>query len=274
MAKSKLSQDEATEFSSSLGKAATGDYELMDFAINTLHVPEALGMDAGQWVESIGGYVRRSVEQRREAVRELDEDGKSDSQIATILGISKDTVKRDRAVLALSAQAPNIKGIGAGEGAQAPKASVAEQRPQIRSMIDAGKTNAEIALALNRGVATIQKERTAYRDEKALEAAQREKAQTKPSPASQKAAEAEFGEYVSDMKKSITEAFGITPLPSLMEADEELRQVLDNDADFDQFDEALRLWSEIGRNLWVYGAKRGHDVSGIVHVLQTLTGEE
>jgi transposase len=51
-----------------------------------------------QWVqERVGGYIRLSVEERREAVKELTDEGMSGDDIAEVLGVGERTVDRDRA---------------------------------------------------------------------------------------------------------------------------------------------------------------------------------
>lgn len=160
--KSRLSADEAREYSSSLAKAATGDYELMDFAINTLDVPGALGMEPTDWADSIGGYIRMSIEDRREAVEELLAEGRSRTQIATILGISTQTVTRDKAMIeaqkVVTAVAPKAQ-IGAGT-------TTAVTPARIRSLLEEGKKAAEIATLLGIGIRKVQDEAGAWRKEK------------------------------------------------------------------------------------------------------------
>ena len=146
MARSKLTADEAREYSGSLAKAAAGDYELMDFAINTLGVPQALGMEPTEWVDSIGGYVRMGVEDRRTAVQQLKDDGRTIEQTATILGIGTSTVVADRRhTKALSdvAESEEQKQVGSGEKDN----DVAEwTKKDIRDLMDEGKSDMDIAL--------------------------------------------------------------------------------------------------------------------------------
>lgn len=277
-ARPKLTANEAQEYSNSLAKAAAGDYELMDFAINVLHVPESLGMGASEWIESIGGYVQRGVEDRREAVQQLTEDGKTQAQIATVLGISTATVARDQAVNEAATQLESGHTQEIGPSNPTPVGSVAEQRPQIRTMIDAGQTNAEIAFALGRGVATIEKERRAYNDEQteaSLEAARQQQAAATPTtPAEDAAFDAEMGEARDAVAAGITTAMDLSPLEALREADAELRQIMDNNALFRNFGECVSLWASIGQNLWVYGARRGLDVSAIQRLIDQMGGDE
>lgn len=59
-------------------------------------MPEALGLSTREWVdERLGGYVRLSIPERREAVAELTAEGMSTRGIADILGVGQSTVDRD-----------------------------------------------------------------------------------------------------------------------------------------------------------------------------------
>ena len=101
------------------------------------------------WVDSIGGYVRTSVETRREAVREMTEEGKSRVQIATFLGISEATVADDRKYLSAALQARELN---SGQTESSPAAAARDtkvekwSKEEIRALIDEGKTDAEIAV--------------------------------------------------------------------------------------------------------------------------------
>lgn len=45
--------------------------------------------------EYLGGYVKMSIESRKEAVKELAEEGLSQRQIAGVIGVGQSTIKRD-----------------------------------------------------------------------------------------------------------------------------------------------------------------------------------
>ena len=59
-------------------------------------VPKALGITTEEWVKRIGGYVRQSLEERQDAVKELTAEGLSSRDIGEVLGIGKTTVLRDQ----------------------------------------------------------------------------------------------------------------------------------------------------------------------------------
>jgi hypothetical protein len=61
-----------------------------------LGVPQALGLSIEEWVnDRLGGYVRMSIEDRREAVRNLTAEDYSTREIADIVGVSHVTVADD-----------------------------------------------------------------------------------------------------------------------------------------------------------------------------------
>jgi hypothetical protein len=54
-----------------------------------LSVLDALGLSTEEWVRSrLGGYIRMSIEDRREAVKSLTDDGLSTREIGDVLGVS------------------------------------------------------------------------------------------------------------------------------------------------------------------------------------------
>ena len=62
-----------------------------------LGVPKALSLTTEEWVKQrLGGYVRLSVEERRQAVTELAAEGQSNVAIAQVLGVDEGTIRGDR----------------------------------------------------------------------------------------------------------------------------------------------------------------------------------
>lgn len=89
--------EHAEEFTQALGQIASGAWRQIALA-QEIGVPQALGLTTREWVEQrLGGYVRLSMPERREAVAELTANGKSSTETADVLGIHKATVNRDRA---------------------------------------------------------------------------------------------------------------------------------------------------------------------------------
>ncbi len=89
-----MKQAEAEEFTAALGQVMGGGYRLILHA-QRQGVPEALDMTLDEWVKRhLGGYVRMSIDERREAAKELAEEGMSQRDIGNVLGISNATVSR------------------------------------------------------------------------------------------------------------------------------------------------------------------------------------
>lgn len=101
-----MQADDAEEFTRSLGQIVAGSWRQIALA-KRLGVPKALGLSTKQWVhDRLGGYVRMSVAERREAVRNLTDDGHSARGIADIVGVSHDTAASDvRDLTAINAMA-------------------------------------------------------------------------------------------------------------------------------------------------------------------------
>lgn len=92
---SRLTPDEAEEYTQSLGQIMAGGWRQIDLA-QQLGIPEALGLTTQQWVEQrLGGYVRLSVSDRRAAAAELAAEGASTREIGAVLGVHHSTVESD-----------------------------------------------------------------------------------------------------------------------------------------------------------------------------------
>jgi transcriptional regulator with XRE-family HTH domain len=90
-----MNADDAEDFTAGLGQTAAGAYRLIGFGVRQ-GVPEALGLTVREWVEDrLGGYIRLSIGERRDAVAELTGEGMSQRQVADVLGVSQKTVDRD-----------------------------------------------------------------------------------------------------------------------------------------------------------------------------------
>jgi N6-adenosine-specific RNA methylase IME4 len=90
-----MDREDAEEFTQAIGQVVGGGWRLIALGIKQ-GVPNALGLDNREWVEQrLGGYVRLSLSDRREAVAELTQEGLSTRKIGDVLGVSKDTVRGD-----------------------------------------------------------------------------------------------------------------------------------------------------------------------------------
>lgn len=93
-----LSEEDAREYSESMGQIGEGWWRQIAWAFRQ-RIPEALGMTRREWVTTYHGYVRLALQDRREAVRELTEQGMSTWDIGDVLGVNHDTVAEDRKAL-------------------------------------------------------------------------------------------------------------------------------------------------------------------------------
>jgi hypothetical protein len=92
-----MEHDDAEEYTQALGQIVVGSWRQIALA-QRLGVPNALGMPLEQWVnERLGGYIRLSIPDRREAVKELAANGHSNVEVGGILGVDEKTVRRDSA---------------------------------------------------------------------------------------------------------------------------------------------------------------------------------
>jgi hypothetical protein len=86
-----MNRDDAEEYTESLGYIMAGGWRQIYLA-EKLGVPKTLGLSLREWVEDhLGGYVRLTLPERREAVAELTAEGMSSRQVADVLGVSKST---------------------------------------------------------------------------------------------------------------------------------------------------------------------------------------
>lgn len=119
---------DAEEYTQALGQVVAGGWRQVALG-KRLGVPEALGLTLEQWVDGrLGGYVRLSIPERREAVGELTAlvenggQGLSNRAAAQVLGVDAETVRRDNA--ANAAPQPELAN-GDGPADQAPAANAA-----------------------------------------------------------------------------------------------------------------------------------------------------
>lgn len=91
-----MNAGDAEEYTQALGQVVAGGWRQVALG-ERLGVPEALGLSTRDWVEDrLGGYVRLSIPDRREAVAELTEEGMSTRDIGDVLGVDQKTVSNDR----------------------------------------------------------------------------------------------------------------------------------------------------------------------------------
>lgn len=91
-----MNRQDAEEYTESLGQIVAGSWRQIAWA-QRLGVPQSLGLTTKQWVnDRLGGYVKLSMPERREAVLELVAEGESNVAIAEVLGVDEGTVRNDR----------------------------------------------------------------------------------------------------------------------------------------------------------------------------------
>lgn len=90
-----MNRADAEEYTEALGQVVAGSWRQILLA-ERLGVPEALELTTREWVEQrLGGYIRLSIPERREAVAELIEAGMEQRDIADVVGVHEATISRD-----------------------------------------------------------------------------------------------------------------------------------------------------------------------------------
>jgi phage N-6-adenine-methyltransferase len=89
-----VKREDAEEFTQSFVQIAGGVWRQRAWALKA-GVPAALGMTDEEWVESIGPAVRLSVDERKEAAKELIDDGMSQRKAALAIGVDEKTIRND-----------------------------------------------------------------------------------------------------------------------------------------------------------------------------------
>jgi hypothetical protein len=90
-----MNSADAEEFTQALGQIVSGSWRQVALA-KRLGVPQALGLTLEDWVTTrLGGYVKLSIPDRREAAKELAAEGLSTREIGDVLGVDQSTVVRD-----------------------------------------------------------------------------------------------------------------------------------------------------------------------------------
>jgi hypothetical protein len=132
-----VNRDDAEEYTQGLGQAVAGSWRLIALG-QKLGVPKALGLRTSDWVEQrLGGYVRLSIADRREAVAELThgDEPLSGRQAADVLGVDHVTVLNDqRARGEKSPPGPGDQDDAGGSGEKSPPLTEAERVAEERQV--------------------------------------------------------------------------------------------------------------------------------------------
>lgn len=104
MDKSILTKEDAEEFVQSAAQHGTAQFRQVALA-KKMEVHVALGISLEELViRMFGGYMKLSITERREAVKELAAQGYTNVDIAKITGVSDETVRRDKATNVVDAK--------------------------------------------------------------------------------------------------------------------------------------------------------------------------
>lgn len=97
-----MNKEDAEEYTQSLAQICAGSWRQIAWA-HKQGIPRALNLTTNEWVrQRLGGYIRLSIEERREAVEELTAANAADEklsnyEVADIVGVDEATVRRDAA---------------------------------------------------------------------------------------------------------------------------------------------------------------------------------
>ena len=90
-----MNRDDAEELTQALAQSLSGSWRTIA-RYKEMGVPASLGLSTEEWVvKRLGGYIRLSIAERREAVKELTDNGGTTREVAEIVGVSHETVAND-----------------------------------------------------------------------------------------------------------------------------------------------------------------------------------
>ena len=90
-----MRRDDAEEFTRTVAMHIGASWRQIALA-KRLGVPQALGISIQEWVnQTLGGFVKLSVDDRRAAELDLKAEGLSNREIAGVLGVNEGTVRND-----------------------------------------------------------------------------------------------------------------------------------------------------------------------------------
>lgn len=103
-----MKPEDAEEYTQALGQVVAGGWRQIALG-QRLGVPQALKLSVDEWVKQrLGGYVKLSMAERREAVAELRAEGKSKRDVAAVLGVDEKTVRNDLSDAEYSAESTDV----------------------------------------------------------------------------------------------------------------------------------------------------------------------
>jgi hypothetical protein len=148
--KSKITAEDAEEFTQSLGQVVGGSWRQIALA-KRMGVPEALGLSTEQWVhERLGGYVKFATdEDMQAAIKEMKEkDGLSNREVAEVIGVDEKTVRRKIAANAASEDQDTNDDNGSEDenAANAAPSRAVEEMPPTEELAGAGGGPSDVAV--------------------------------------------------------------------------------------------------------------------------------
>lgn len=154
--------EHAEEYTQSLAQIVSGSWRQIAWA-DREGIPAALGMSTREWVEQrLGGYVRLAIPERRDAVIELADDGRSQREIAAVLGVDVATVNRDLGVANATPNTPDQEQSAPGVANATPTGLTPEQVAEHQRLADVARWRRDgieaaerIRTFLNGDVATV-----------------------------------------------------------------------------------------------------------------------
>ncbi|HSV08555.1 MAG TPA: hypothetical protein VLI07_18710 [Candidatus Binatus sp.] len=169
---------DAEEFTAALGLARESNWRQIALGLR-LGVPEALGMNAEEWVtQRFGGYVRLAIEERREAVVELAREGMTIREIAAVIGTGKSQVHRDLVPFGTAPSPassptalPATKASRNGTRRPAGRNLTPDEKREILARVQAGEMQKVIAASLDISPSAVSATVQAARRSPAMEAA-------------------------------------------------------------------------------------------------------
>lgn len=136
MDKTQITKDDAEEYTNSLAQHLVASYRQIELA-HRMGVPAALGFSSlKDWVNTrLGGYMKLSVDQRKEAIKELEAQGYTkNTKMAEIVGVSEMTIRRDRSTNVV--QVNSEQGKPKRQSTNVEQTKLAEQLKQLTEKIN------------------------------------------------------------------------------------------------------------------------------------------
>lgn len=134
-----MNAEDAEEFTQTLEQITSATWRQIDWA-DRQGIPAALGLELPEWVSRIGGYVRLSLPDRQDAVAELVAEGRTQREIAAVLGVANGTVAADAKAAQKRAEQTDEPQVNEDDAAQKRAEAAFEQAAAITDVLETVKT--------------------------------------------------------------------------------------------------------------------------------------